>query len=94
MSYEVEASCRERVRCATGLLTLGAGGDACGFGSAFGGVAKFEGGTADGLDSTFGGGAVIVSGTNLGGGFYFGGGKGDATGSAAGGVIMVLVSSC
>ena len=55
----VAVGCRERVRCAIGLLTLRSGGAACGLGSVFGGVAKFEGGTAAGFYSTLGGGTTL-----------------------------------
>ena len=76
---------RERVRCATGLITLGSGGAACRLDSAFGGVAKLGGGNAAGVYSTLRCGTTLVGGVSLGG---FGGG---AVGLASVGASAVLV---
>ena len=97
MTYGVDGGRCERVRCAIGLLALEAGGAACGHGSIFGVVVKFEGGASAGVDSTLVGvttlrcGATLCCGNTLVGAFSLGGGGGGPVGSAAGGVSAVLV---
>ena len=91
MTDGVSAGLRDRVRCATGLLTLGDVSAACGLGSVFWGIAKFEGSTTAGVDSTLGGGANLRGGTNLVDCVSLGRGGGGVVVLVAGGISEVLV---
>ena len=92
MTDGVAAGRCERMWCAIGLFILGADGAACGLGSVFGGVVKFEGVTSAGVESTLVDGATLRGVNTLGGGVSLGGDGGGTEGLAVVGVIVVLVS--